>query len=482
MSCWWTPQQVRGDTVLSITPEPCHLALVAGSGKTSFMSNKKYFGTDGIRGTANKFPMTAEIALRVGMAVGAKFTNGNHRHRVVIGKDTRLSGYVIEPALTAGLAAVGMDVFLVGPVPTPAVSMLTRSIRADIGIMISASHNPYHDNGIKIFTRDGHKLSDQLEKEIEDLIEGDITKYLAKSEDFGRVQRLDDASNRYIEFVKNSFPKDKTLTGIKIVVDCANGASYNIAPKIFWELGADVIEIGTEPNGFNINENCGSTHIEKLCKKVLEEKADIGIALDGDADRVLIVNEQGHAVSGDKLIALIAEKLHNEGNLKKDTVVITQMSNLALENYLNYIGVSTIRTQVGDRYVLEEMKKRGCNFGGEQSGHIVLSDYSTTGDGLVAALQVLSIVCDAKKPVSQILNLFEAFPQILKNVKFDSKKNPLEEKSLQKFIEEKSHELGHDGRVLVRKSGTENLIRIMVEGKDYKKIEKIAEEIAAKIN
>ena len=444
---------------------------------------RKYFGTDGIRGTANKFPMTAEIALKVGMAIGAKFIDGDHRHRVVIGKDTRLSGYVIEPALTAGLAAVGMDVFLVGPVPTPAVSMLTRSIRADIGIMISASHNPYHDNGIKIFTRDGHKLSDKLEREIESLIEGDITPHLAESKNFGRVKRLDDASNRYIEFVKNSFPKDKTLTNLKIVVDCANGASYNIAPKIFWELGAEVIEIGTNPDGFNINEKCGSTNPEALRKKVLETKADIGIALDGDADRLLIVDEKGNAIDGDKLIALIAEKLHDDGNLKKDTVVITQMSNLALENYLNYIGVSTIRAQVGDRYVLEEMRKNGCNFGGEQSGHIVLSDYSTTGDGLIAALQVLSVICENKKPASEVLNLFELFPQLLKNIKFDAnKKNPLEEKTVQDFIKEKANELGENGRILVRKSGTENLIRVMVEGKNQHQIEKIADEIIAKMN
>jgi len=443
---------------------------------------KKYFGTDGIRGTANKFPMTAEIALKVGMAVGAKFTDGDHRHRVVIGKDTRLSGYVIEPALTAGLAAVGMDVFLVGPVPTPAVSMLTRSIRADIGIMISASHNPYHDNGIKIFTRDGRKLSDELEKEIEALIDGDVTRFLAKPENLGRVKRLDDASNRYIEFVKNSFPKDKSLTGLKIVVDCANGAAYNIAPKIFWELGAEVIAIGIEPNGFNINEKCGSTHPEALRLKVLEEKADIGIALDGDADRLLIVDEKGRAIDGDQLIALIAEKLHDSGNLKSDTVVITQMSNLALENYLNYIGVSTIRAQVGDRYVLEEMRKNGCNFGGEQSGHIVISDYSTTGDGLVAALQVLAILCETKKPASELLQLFEPFPQILKNVKFDSSKgDPMQDKSLQDFIEEKSQELGNEGRILVRKSGTESLIRVMAEGKDQKQIEKIVNEIIAKI-
>ena len=444
---------------------------------------RKYFGTDGIRGTVNKFPMTAEIALKVGMAIGAKFIDGGHRHRVVIGKDTRLSGYVVEPALTSGLAAVGMDVFLVGPVPTPAVSMLTRSIRADIGIMISASHNPYCDNGIKIFTRDGHKLSDEIEREIEALIEGDITPHLAAPQNLGRVKRLDDASNRYIEFVKNSFPKDKTLTNLKIVVDCANGAAYKIAPQIFWELGAEVIEIGTEPNGFNIDEKCGSTHPEALRQKVLDEKAHIGIALDGDADRLLVVDEKGNAIDGDKLIALIAEKLHADGNLKNDTVVITQMSNLALENYLSYIGVSTIRAQVGDRYVLEEMRKNRCNFGGEQSGHIVLSDYSTTGDGLIAALQVLAALCDSKKPASELLNLFELFPQILKNTKFDAgKKNPLEEKSVQDFIKTKEAEIAGNGRILVRKSGTENLIRVMVEGKDQKQIEKITDEIIAKIN
>ena len=444
---------------------------------------RKYFGTDGIRGTVNQFPMTAEIALKVGMAIGAKFIDGNHRHRVVIGKDTRLSGYVIEPALTAGLASVGMDVFLVGPVPTPAVSMLTKSMRADIGIMISASHNPYHDNGIKIFTREGHKLSDELEKEIEALIESDMSQFLAKSSNLGKVKRLDDASNRYIEFVKNSFPKDKNLTGLKIVVDCANGAAYKIAPKIFWELGAEVIEIGVNPDGFNINENCGSTHPELLSQTVIEHKADIGIALDGDADRLLIVDESGAAIDGDKIIALIAEKLHNEGNLKGDTVVITQMSNLALEKYLQYIGVSTLRANVGDRYVLEAMRRLKCNFGGEQSGHIVLSDYSTTGDGLIAALQVLSVICEHKIKVSNALDLFELSPQILKNIRFEKgQKNPLEEKFIQDFIQQKALELNGRGRILVRKSGTENLIRVMVEGDDEREIIMICDEIIAAIS
>ncbi|MSP33638.1 MAG: phosphoglucosamine mutase [Rickettsiales bacterium] len=444
---------------------------------------KKYFGTDGIRGTANKFPMTAEIALKTGMAVGAKFTDGTHKHRVVIGKDTRLSGYVVEPALTAGFASVGMDVFLVGPVPTPAVSMLTRSLRADIGIMISASHNPYHDNGIKIFDAQGNKLSDELELEIEKLIDGDITKYLASPENLGRVKRLDDGRERYVEFVKNSFPKDKSLTGLKIVIDCANGAAYAIAPKILWELGAEVISIGVDPNGFNINEKCGSTKPEALRARVLAEKANIGIALDGDADRLLIIDENGQDIDGDKVIALIAEKLHNEGRLKKDTVVITQMSNLALENYLSYIGISTKRVNVGDRYVLEEIKKGGYNFGGEQSGHIVLADYSTTGDGLVAALQVLSLLVSSQgKKVSELFDLYKPAPQIMKNLKLRNAENPLESKVVQDFIAAKQKLLGQKGRILVRKSGTENLVRVMAEGEDAAVIEKIVDEIITKLD
>lgn len=442
----------------------------------------KYFGTDGIRGTVNKFPMTAEIALKVGTAIGAKFQDGSYRHRVVIGKDTRLSGYVIEPALTAGLAAAGMDVFLVGPVPTPGVAMLTKSLRADIGIMISASHNPYCDNGIKIFTSNGSKLSDEEQLDIEKLIDSDMTENLAQAENLGRVTRIDDAKNRYIEHVKNSFPKDKKLAGLKIVLDCANGAAYKIAPQIFWELGAEVVNIGTNPNGFNINDNCGSTKPELLCETVTSEKADIGIALDGDADRLLVVDEKGKIIDGDILIAAISEKLHDEGNLKGDIAVITQMSNLALENYLSYIGVSTIRSQVGDRYVLEEMKKNKCNFGGEQSGHLVLSDYCSTGDGLIAALQILTIVKNKNLPTSKALDLFKPFPQILENIKFDKDQpNPLENTIVQDFIKQKQQELGQDGRVLVRKSGTENLIRVMVEGKDQAVIAKIVHEIIANI-
>jgi phosphoglucosamine mutase len=444
---------------------------------------KKYFGTDGIRGAVNKFPMTPDIALKVGMAVGKKFTDGGHRHRVVIGKDTRLSGYVIEPALTSGFAAVGMDVFLVGPVPTPAVSMLTRSLRADIGVMISASHNPYYDNGIKIFDKNGHKLDDKIEAEIEKMIDSDMNQYLAKPADLGRVKRLEDAKGRYMEFVKNSFPKDLSLNGLKIVVDCANGAAYSIAETIFWELGAEVIAIGIEPNGFNINDNCGSTSPALLCKEVIKNKADIGIALDGDADRLLIVDEKGRPLPGDILIGLIAEKLHSEGNLKKDTVVVTQMSNLALESYLEYMGIGAIRTGVGDRYVLEEMRKGGYNFGGEQSGHLVLSDHSTTGDGLIAALQILSIICKEKKPVSKVADIFTLSPQILKNVKYQNTNlNPLENSEVKKAIKAAETKLGKEGRVFVRKSGTENLIRVMVEGKDQKTIDEVSEDIVDQIN
>ena len=447
--------------------------------------NKKYFGTDGIRGTANQFPMTAEIALKVGMALGARFgkafTNDSHRHRVVIGKDTRLSGYMIEPALTAGFVAMGLDVFLVGPVPTPAVSMLTRSLRADIGIMISASHNPFSDNGIKIFNRDGNKLDDNIELEIEQMIESNLEKYLAKSDDLGRVKRLEDPKGRYIEFVKNSFAKDKNLSNLKIVLDCANGASYNIAPTIFREIGAEVIEIHTEPNGFNINLNCGSTHPKDLQQQVLKHQADIGIALDGDADRLVVVDDLGEIIDGDILIALIAEKLHNQGRLKKDLVIITQMSNMALEEYLNYIGVSTIRTNIGDRYVLEEMKKQKCNFGAEQSGHIVLSDYSTTGDGLIASLQILEILANQQQKISDLKKIFTLNPQILVNVKFQSTINPLQKNEVQDFIKQQQEIIGKSGRILVRKSGTENLIRIMVEGKDLKSIELIAQNIKQKI-
>ena len=442
---------------------------------------KKFFGTDGIRGVANTFPITPDIVLKIGMAVGIKFACDQQKSRVVIGKDTRLSGYMIEQALTSGLVATGLDVFLVGPVPTPAVAMLTKSLRANAGIMISASHNPYQDNGIKIFHHNGNKLNDQTEQEIEQLILQDLNNYLAPPCSLGKVKRIDDAKGRYIEFVKNSFPRQQSLSGLKIIIDCANGASYNIAPTVLRELGATVLEIGTQPDGFNINHNCGSTKPQALQEKVLAEQADIGIALDGDADRLLIVDDCGNIIDGDKLIAIIAEKLHNEGRLKQDTVAITQMSNLALEDYLNYIGINTVRTNIGDRYVLEAMQKYGYNFGGEQSGHLILSDYSTTGDGLLASLQVLSALVSSKQKSHQLANIFTPNPQVLKNISLTSKQNPLLQEDVQNFIHLKQQKLGNKGRILVRKSGTENLIRIMVEGKKLTEIKEISEEIAKKI-
>ncbi len=437
----------------------------------------KYFGTDGIRGTINKFPMTAEIALRVGMAIGAKFIDGNHRHRVVIGKDTRLSGYVIEPALTAGLASVGMDVFLVGPVPTPAVSMLTRSIRADIGIMISASHNPYFDNGIKIFTRDGLKISDQIQEEIEKLIEGDMTPHLAKPEDLGRVQRLEDAKNRYIEFVKSSFPKYQTLNNLKIVVDCANGASYRIAPQIFWELGATVIEVGTNPNGFNINENCGSTHPERAAAAVVEHGAHVGICLDGDADRVILIDETGKVGDGDQFMALMASRWAAEDRLANGALVATVMSNLGLENFLQGKGLRLERTSVGDRYVVERMREGGFNLGGEQSGHIVMTDHATTGDGLMAGLQFLAEMIRSEKTSSELLNNFEPVPQLLKNVRFSAGQVPLEDAQVQGAIAQAEADLAGQGRLLIRKSGTEPLVRVMAEHEDAQLMERAVDSV-----
>ncbi|MDA7705361.1 phosphoglucosamine mutase [Rickettsiales bacterium] len=438
---------------------------------------RKYFGTDGIRGAANKFPMTADMALRVGMAVGAKLKDGTHKHRIIIGKDTRLSGYMIESALAAGMIAVGMDVFLVGPVPTPAIPMLIKSLRADIGIMISASHNPYHDNGIKIFSRNGSKLDDKTEKEIEEMIDGDLNQYLSAPDQIGTASRIKEAKDRYMEFVKNTLPKNLSLEGLKVVVDAANGAAYDIASRIFWELGADVIAIGNQPNGSNINQDCGSTKPKLLQDKVLEEKADIGIALDGDADRVVICDEKGQIIDGDKLIALIANKLHIEGKLKKDIVVVTHMSNMALEQYLRYHGINMVRAGIGDRYVMEKMKKLKCNFGGEQSGHIILSDHSTTGDGLVSALQIVSLMTSDDRKLSEIANIFELSPQILKNVKFNGT-NPLEKQEIQDLITKEAEDLGQKGRILVRKSGTEDLIRIMIEGENANQINEVANRIA----
>ncbi len=426
---------------------------------------RRYFGTDGIRGLANKHPMTAEVALKVGMAAGKLFQTGSHRHRVVIGKDTRLSGYMLEAALMSGFTSVGVDVFLLGPMPTPAVAMLTRSLRADIGVMISASHNKYEDNGIKLFDPDGYKLSDDMELEIEGLIDSDTRSLLASADRIGRATRVESAQERYIEFAKRTLPKNLKLTGLRIVIDCANGAAYKVAPEALWELGAEVIKIGVEPNGRNINDKCGSTAPDLLVNKVKEFRADIGIALDGDADRVVIVDEKGQIVDGDQLMAVIAESWHRRGKLSAGGVVATVMSNLGLERYLKSQGLGLVRTPVGDRYVVEHMRKHGYNVGGEQSGHIVLSDFTTTGDGLVSALQVLACVVATGKPVSEVCARFTPLPQVLKNVRYANGK-PLEDTRVRKAIEGAQQKLGEKGRIVIRPSGTEPVIRVMAEGDD----------------
>jgi phosphoglucosamine mutase len=441
---------------------------------------RNYFGTDGIRGRANRFPMTPEIAMKVGMAVGVAFRNGDHRHRVVIGKDTRLSGYMIENAMVAGFTAAGMDVFLLGPVPTPAVAMLTRSLRADVGVMISASHNPYHDNGIKLFGPDGYKLSDEIELKIESLIDEDLTKALADNGDLGRAKRIDGIHDRYIEFAKRTLPRDLSLEGMRIAIDCANGAAYKVAPAVLWELGADVVVIGDKPNGININEDCGSTHPLNLQKKVHEVRADIGIALDGDADRVLIVDENGAIVDGDQLMAVIAEDWQANERLTAPGIVATIMSNLGLERFLGGKGLELVRTKVGDRYVVEQMREKGYNVGGEQSGHIVLSDFSTTGDGLISALQVLSCVKKAGKPVSEVCAKFEPVPQFLKNVRYSGGK-PLENKSVITAIDDARDRLGNSGRLVIRPSGTEPLIRVMAEGDDRILVEAVVDDLVSLI-
>jgi phosphoglucosamine mutase len=441
---------------------------------------RKLFGTDGIRGTANVEPMTAETALKVGMAAARHFTRGDHRHRAVIGKDTRLSGYMIEPALTAGFVSMGMDVILVGPMPTPAIAMLTRSLRADLGVMISASHNPYQDNGIKLFGPDAFKLSDTFEAEIEGYADGDMGSHLAAARDLGRARRLDDAQGRYTEYVKQTFPKGLTLEGLKIVVDCANGAAYKVAPEVLWELGADVVPIGVEPDGFNINEGCGSTFPETMCNQVVAHGADLGIALDGDADRVVIADERGALVNGDQIMGLVAEHWNRTGRLRGAGVVATVMSNLGLERYLGAHGLCLERTPVGDRYVVEAMRKKGFNVGGEQSGHIVLSDYSTTGDGLIAALQVMAAVVEAGRSASQVCRVFEPLPQLLRNVSVNGGA-PLEAKSVKKAIAAGERKLGDGGRLLIRASGTEPLIRVMAEGEDEGLITTVVEEIVGAI-
>jgi phosphoglucosamine mutase len=436
---------------------------------------RRYFGTDGIRGRANQV-ITPELALKVGQAAGIVFKAGDYRHRVLIGKDTRLSGYMIENALVAGFTSVGMDVLLTGPIPTPAVGVLARSMRADLGVMISASHNPYDDNGIKLFGPDGFKLSDEVEKKIEDLLDSDLSKQLAKSEDLGRARRIDGVQDRYIEFAKLTMPRDIDLSGLRIVIDCANGAAYKVAPGALWELGADVISIGVDPDGYNINKGVGSTDLAAISNKVREMRADIGIALDGDADRLMIIDERGHTVDGDQLLAVIAESWKEDGRLRGNGVVATVMSNLGLERHLKGIGLDLIRTPVGDRYVLEHMRAHGFNIGGEPSGHIILSDYTTTGDGFVAALQVLSVIRRSGKPVSEVCHRFEPLPQIMKNVRYQTGK-PMENAGVKSAIAAASKKLGEGGRLIVRPSGTERMIRVMAEGDDKVLVEAVVDDV-----
>lgn len=438
---------------------------------------RRFFGTDGIRGKANAGNMTADVAMRVGMAAGRYFRNGGERrHRVIIGKDTRLSGYMIESAMMAGFTSVGIDVFLVGPMPTPAIAMLTRSLRCDLGVMISASHNAFHDNGIKLFGPDGYKLSDEIELEIERLMDAAPETLLVGPSDLGRAKRVDGEQARYIEFAKRTLPRSMSLSGMRVVLDCANGAAYKVAPAVLWELGAEVITIGDEPNGFNINADCGSTKPQALCDKVKEFRADVGIALDGDADRVVLVNEKGAIVQGDQLMAVVADSWRAGQRLSQPGVVATVMSNLGLERYLEGIGLGLVRTKVGDRYVVERMRSDGYNVGGEQSGHIILSDYVTTGDGLVSALQILAVVAEQEKAVSEVCSRFEPVPQILKNVAFEGA-NPLQQDDVQAAVEAAEKRLGNQGRLVIRPSGTEPLIRVMAEGDDPDLVETLVDEL-----
>jgi phosphoglucosamine mutase len=436
------------------------------------------FGTDGVRGRANSEPMTAEIAMRIGMAAGQVFNRGGHRHRVVIGKDTRLSGYMIEQALTAGFLSVGVDVLLLGPLPTPAVGFLTRSMRADVGVMISASHNPYEDNGIKLFGPDGFKLSDAVEMQIESLVAASSSIGLAGPAAIGRAKRLDDAEGRYIEAVKASAARGLDLSGLRIVVDCANGAAYKAAPTVLWELGAEVIPLAVSPDGFNINGNCGSTHPALLQEHVVTHNADIGIALDGDADRVVLVDELGHLIDGDQLMATIANQWATDGRLTGGGLVATVMSNLGLERYLGAHKLLLVRTKVGDRNVLERMRAEGYNLGGEQSGHIIMTDHATTGDGLMAALQALAAMLKAERPASETFRAFQPVPQLLKNVRIrGDAKATLAEASVKQAIAAAEARLGAGGRVLVRKSGTEPLIRVMAEGDDSELVRSVVDQI-----
>jgi phosphoglucosamine mutase len=445
------------------------------------MGERTYFGTDGIRGRANQHPMTAEVALRVGMAAGKLFrSGGDRRHLVVIGKDTRLSGYMIEPALVAGFTSVGMDVRLFGPLPTPAVAMMTRSMRADLGVMISASHNSYTDNGIKLFGPDGYKLSDEMEIQIEAHMEDGLEDGLAGPRDLGRVVRMDEAQARYVEIVKATLPRSLSLKGLRVVIDCANGAAYKVAPTALYELGAEVIEVGVSPNGFNINEECGSTHPAAMVKAVKDYRADLGLALDGDADRIVICDEKGQLVDGDQIMALIANAWAAQGKLTGAGVVATVMSNLGLERFLADRDLALERTPVGDRAVMQRMRQGKFNLGGEPSGHIILSDYSTTGDGLIAALQVLAELVRGERPMSALARQFEPVPQKLENVRFTTGR-PLEHASVKAAIAEAQARLNGSGRVLVRASGTEPLIRIMAEGDDEKLVGQLVKEIAGAV-
>ncbi len=434
------------------------------------------FGTDGIRGKTNEPPITPDIIMRLAITAGRHFTRGNHRHIVVIGKDTRLSGYMIEPALTAGFISVGMDVVLVGPLPTPAIAMLTRSLRADLGVVISASHNPYEDNGIKFFGPDGHKLSDQVEEKIEQDMKSWQHSDLSSPRDLGKARRLDDAQGRYIEHVKSTFPKHLRLDGLKIVVDCAHGAAYQVAPAVLWELGAEIISLGVKPDGFNINQDCGATSPDTMIRAVLEHNADLGIALDGDADRLIMADEKGNLINGDSILGIIASYWQKKNSLQSSTIVGTVMSNLGLERYLTTKGLNLHRTPVGDRYISQYMREHKCNLGGEQSGHMILKEYATTGDGLVAALQVLAYLVEEGKPVSAVTQIFPCTPQILRNIKITGT-NPLENSELKQYIEKQSLRMQQEGgRMLVRESGTEPLLRIMLEGEDLHHLTTVANE------
>lgn len=438
---------------------------------------RKLFGTDGIRGTANKPPMDAATALRLGQAAGQFFNRGAHRHRVVIGKDTRLSGYMLEPALTAGFVGAGMDVVLVGPLPTPAIAQLTRSLRADLGVMISASHNPYEDNGIKLFGPDGLKLTDEQEAEIEALMASDLSGAMVPPAKLGRASRMDDAPGRYIEAAKQSFPRGLRLEGLRIIVDCAHGAGYKVAPTVLWELGAEVVKIGVEPDGFNINRRVGSTAPAQLAELVRERRADLGIALDGDADRLVLIDNEGEVVDGDQILALIARSWHQQGRLRGDAVVATVMSNMGLERFLAARGLQLLRTPVGDRYVGEKMREIGCNLGGEQSGHVIMSDFATTGDGLVAALQVLAVLVEEQRPSSELLRCFTPLPQRLVNIRYAGA-SPLADAGVKAAIAAEQAALGVRGRVLIRASGTEPVIRVMAEAEDEAMVEDTVARLA----